>query len=219
MLCAFVAETLSQSVSKLPLILRRGADLIRDDQRPALPPPLSHMQAFAAGQRDQWYQSESGLHQNWMRDNDPTTGRYIQANPLGLIDGPSVYGYALQNPGRYVDPTGEESGPQRTVRVPGTGYNVRIDPPKAPNQQTHAHIYNRKMCEQCIVNQDGTPSHDGKRSNAEKIKKTLRNRKLKSFLIKKGFNLSMPLALLDSCFRFVPTETETFCKNNPHLCT
>lgn len=32
----------------------------------------------------QWFQSESGLHQNWMRDDDPTTGRYLQADPLGL---------------------------------------------------------------------------------------------------------------------------------------
>ena len=54
----------------------------------------------------QWFQSESGLHQNWMRDYDPTAGRYIQADPLGLVDGASVYGYALQNPGRYVDPLG-----------------------------------------------------------------------------------------------------------------
>jgi uncharacterized protein RhaS with RHS repeats len=44
-----------------------------------------------------------------MRDYDPTTGRYIQADPLGLVDGASVYGYALQNPGRYTDPTGEQS--------------------------------------------------------------------------------------------------------------
>jgi RHS repeat-associated protein len=55
----------------------------------------------------QWFQSESGLHQNWMRDYDPTTGRYLQADPLGLVDGASVYGYALGNPGRWVDPTGE----------------------------------------------------------------------------------------------------------------
>ena len=55
----------------------------------------------------QWFQSETALHQNWMRDYDPTTGRYIQADPLGLVDGASVYGYALQNPGRYTDPTGE----------------------------------------------------------------------------------------------------------------
>jgi RHS repeat-associated protein len=32
----------------------------------------------------QWFQSEFGLHQNWMRDYDPTTGRYLQADPLGL---------------------------------------------------------------------------------------------------------------------------------------
>ncbi|KAB7613492.1 RHS repeat-associated core domain-containing protein [Amylibacter sp. SFDW26] len=42
----------------------------------------------------QWFGGESGLHQNWMRDYDPTTGRYIQGDPLGLVDGASVYGYA-----------------------------------------------------------------------------------------------------------------------------
>lgn len=42
-----------------------------------------------------------------MLDYDPTIGRYIQADPLGLVDGSSVYGYATQSPNRYVDPTGE----------------------------------------------------------------------------------------------------------------
>ncbi len=42
-----------------------------------------------------------------MRDYDPTLGRYMQADPLGLVDGPSIYGYALQNPQRFVDPRGE----------------------------------------------------------------------------------------------------------------
>jgi RHS repeat-associated protein len=55
----------------------------------------------------QWFQSESGLHQNWMRDYDPTTGRYLQADPLGLIDGASVYGYVRQSPMMLTDPTGE----------------------------------------------------------------------------------------------------------------
>ncbi len=59
----------------------------------------------------QWFQSESGLHQNWMRDYDPTTGRYIQADPLGLVDGASVYGYVKGNPGRWIDPRGEEKRP------------------------------------------------------------------------------------------------------------
>ena len=42
-----------------------------------------------------------------MRDYDPTLGRYIQADPLGLVDGASVYGNARQSPNRYVDVTGQ----------------------------------------------------------------------------------------------------------------
>lgn len=57
----------------------------------------------------QWFQSEHGLHQNWMRDYDPVTGRYLQADPLGLVDGASVYGYALQNPMSYTDFHGLEA--------------------------------------------------------------------------------------------------------------
>lgn len=59
----------------------------------------------------QWFQAEHGLHQNWMREYDPTTGRYLQADPLGLVDGASVYGYALQSPMYWTDPTGECVGP------------------------------------------------------------------------------------------------------------
>ncbi len=59
----------------------------------------------------QWFQSESGLHQNWMRDYDPTTGRYLQADPLGLVDGASVYGYAGQSPMMNIDPSGQCVGP------------------------------------------------------------------------------------------------------------
>ncbi len=66
-------------------------------------------EAFTLRFPGQWYQDESGLFQNWMRDYDPTTGRYMQADPLGLVDGASVYGYARQNPGRYTDPRGEDS--------------------------------------------------------------------------------------------------------------
>jgi RHS repeat-associated protein len=55
----------------------------------------------------QWFQAESGLHQNWMRDYDPTTGRYLEADPLGLVDGASVYGYAGQSPMMSTDPRGE----------------------------------------------------------------------------------------------------------------
>jgi hypothetical protein len=42
-----------------------------------------------------------------MRDYDPTTGRYLQADPLGLVDGASVYGYVRQSPGRWTDARGQ----------------------------------------------------------------------------------------------------------------
>ena len=59
----------------------------------------------------QWFQAEAGLYQNWMRDYDPTTGRYIQADPLGLIDGASGYGYVRGNPERWTDPRGQMCWP------------------------------------------------------------------------------------------------------------
>lgn len=73
----------------------------------------------------QWFQSESGLHQNWMRDYDPTTGRYLQADPLGLMDGASVYGYVGQNPGRWIDPLGLWTVGPRSGALPD--YNPYTD--------------------------------------------------------------------------------------------
>ncbi|MEQ1712333.1 MAG: RHS repeat-associated core domain-containing protein, partial [Hyphomicrobium sp.] len=52
----------------------------------------------------QWFQVESGLHYNWHRHYDPTIGRYTQPDPLGFVDGPSVYAYARNAPGEVVDP-------------------------------------------------------------------------------------------------------------------
>jgi uncharacterized protein RhaS with RHS repeats len=56
-----------------------------------------------------------------MRDYDPTTGRYLQADPLGLVDGASVYGYVGQSPLRNIDPKGLEwlyLGPQPYIDSP-----------------------------------------------------------------------------------------------------
>jgi RHS repeat-associated protein len=44
---------------------------------------------------------------NRYRDYDPTTGRYIQADPIGLEGDANPYAYALGNPLRYTDPSGE----------------------------------------------------------------------------------------------------------------
>jgi hypothetical protein len=42
-----------------------------------------------------------------MSDYDATLGRYIQADPLGPVDGASVYGHVGGNPAMLSDPTGQ----------------------------------------------------------------------------------------------------------------
>jgi RHS repeat-associated protein len=58
----------------------------------------------------QWFQAETGLHYNWHRSYDPSLGRYTQVDPLGFVDGPSVYGYAGGSPFRWVDKDGLRRG-------------------------------------------------------------------------------------------------------------
>jgi len=55
----------------------------------------------------QYYDSETGLHQNFYRDYDPALGRYIESDPIGLAGGINFYAYVYQNPLKYTDPTGE----------------------------------------------------------------------------------------------------------------
>jgi len=46
----------------------------------------------------QYFDQETGLHQNYFREYDPAIGRYIQSDPIGLDGGINTYGYANQDP-------------------------------------------------------------------------------------------------------------------------
>ena len=58
----------------------------------------------------QYYDAESGLHYNWHRTYDPSLGRYISSDPIGLDGGMNTFGYVSQSPMVNVDPKGLNPG-------------------------------------------------------------------------------------------------------------
>jgi len=54
----------------------------------------------------QYYDSETGLHNNWNRNYDPRTARFISQDPIRVLGGINLYRYVGNNPINSVDPLG-----------------------------------------------------------------------------------------------------------------
>lgn len=89
----------------------------------------------------QQYDSATGFNYNYFRDYDPSVGRYVQSDPIGLAGGVSTYGYVGGNPLISSDPLGLVE-----LEIPGVGTTFHANPGpnatsfRAEHGPAHVHL-------------------------------------------------------------------------------
>jgi len=73
---------------------------------PTLTQRASVPSSTTCASRGQLYDLETGTDYTVFRNYDPSIGRYVQSDPIGLVGGVNTYTYALDAPLTLADPTG-----------------------------------------------------------------------------------------------------------------
>jgi RHS repeat-associated protein len=84
----------------------------------------------------QYFDAETETHYNYFRDYDPSLGRYVQSDPIGLKGGTNTFGYANGNPAGLSDRYGLDVYVQNTTAVNGWHRRIVVDTPNGPYGQS-----------------------------------------------------------------------------------
>ena len=113
-----------------------------------------------------YYDRETGLHYNYFRDYDPSSGRYLEADPIGLEGGMNLYTYAGGDPITQVDPLGLANGPAiKAMNINGSWTRVWANSPS--HLTADDFIYSGEYCGPNWTgrqHEEYSPAHEGRYS-------------------------------------------------------